>query len=75
MFELKAGRSKCPYEAGTQQREMAEVSVFGGQNVQTNIKQGDETLFELLLENKSGTDELVSWGRRARAHQHCTACS
>ncbi|KAG2424120.1 hypothetical protein HXX76_014794 [Chlamydomonas incerta] len=59
MFELLAGRSKCPYEPGTQQREMAALSVFGGQAVKTNIKQGEEALFELLLENKSGTDENV----------------
>ncbi|KAG2428861.1 hypothetical protein HYH02_014272 [Chlamydomonas schloesseri] len=60
MFELLAGRSKCPYEPGTLQREMARVSVLGGQNVQQNIKQGDSVVYELLLENRSGTDENVA---------------
>ena len=33
MFETLAGRSQCPYELGTLQRQMAEISVLGGQNV------------------------------------------
>ncbi|PNW87807.1 hypothetical protein CHLRE_01g002861v5 [Chlamydomonas reinhardtii] len=60
MFELLAGRSKCPYEPGTLQRELARVSVLGGLNVQQNIKQGDSTVYELLIENRSGTDEPVA---------------
>ncbi|KAG2487578.1 hypothetical protein HYH03_013857 [Edaphochlamys debaryana] len=59
VFETLAGRSSCPYEKGTLQREAASISVLGGQNVQANIRQGDEAVFELLLENDSGTDEQV----------------
>lgn len=37
-FELKAGRSRCPHEPGTQQREGADLSVLGGQNVQVRAR-------------------------------------
>ncbi|GLC38402.1 hypothetical protein PLESTM_000723400 [Pleodorina starrii] len=57
VFKTLAGRSQCPHENGTQRRQDAEISVLGGQNVQRDIKQGDEVIYELLLENNSETDE------------------
>ncbi|KAG2440758.1 hypothetical protein HXX76_003615 [Chlamydomonas incerta] len=61
MFELLGGRSKCPHEEGTFNRENVSVAVVGGRNVQSNIKQGEEVLYELLLENQSDTDEAVAF--------------
>ncbi|KAG2485484.1 hypothetical protein HYH03_015758 [Edaphochlamys debaryana] len=59
MFETLAGASKCPYEAGTLDRQGVKLSIFGGTNTKKFVKQGEEAIFELVIENQAGTDEAI----------------
>ncbi|GEM_PF-1265881 len=61
VFKVVSGSSSCPHEEGTQYRHLPHITVSGA-NEQRNVPSDQPAKFEILIANRSESDETVEYG-------------
>ncbi|WP_353132986.1 gliding motility-associated C-terminal domain-containing protein [Pseudopedobacter sp.] len=61
VFKTVSGSSSCPHEPGTQYRHLPNIAVSGA-NEQRNVPSDQPAKFEVLISNRSESDETVEYG-------------